>query len=90
MFVLDISSSRLRIYASSKKGYDENLSQILYINLTSDEIISTKKKLTYYQKQVLGKFWDWFSEYFWVVKEHYSDCVLQLEIGDSWLNDHVF
>lgn len=90
MFVLDITSTRLRIYASAKKGYDENLSQILYVNLTSDEVISKKKKLTYYQKQVLSKFWDWFSEYFWIVKEDYSDCVLCFEVTDEWLNDHVF
>jgi hypothetical protein len=94
MFILEVTDSRLKVYCSDVKGCgDEQLSamsQILYLSLVNDEEISKKKKLTRYQQSVIRAFYNWFSEYFWIIRSGYKDTVIPMELGDAWLNNHIF
>lgn len=87
MILIEVTSSRLNVYATDKKSNDLAVSRLLYINLTNDEVISKKKKMTRYQHRVVTVFWDWFSYWFWEMKDNFQDTVIQMEVDDLWLKD---
>lgn len=87
MILIEVTASRLSVYATDKKGNDLSVSRLLYINLTNDDVINKKKKMTRYQHQVVKTFWEWFSYWFWEMKDNFQDTVIQMEIGNLWLKD---